>query len=61
MKDMLAHWEKFQADAAECALISNRAFDKTKRELFARLAVELTMLASELERAITARSNGCVN
>ena len=49
------------ADAAECALISNLAVDKTKRTLFAQLAVQLTMLASELERAITAGANGSAN
>jgi len=61
MKDMIAHWEKLKAHAAECALISNLAVDRAKRSLFAQLAVQLTMLASELERAITANENGCTN
>jgi len=61
MKDMIARWEKLTADAAECAQISNLAVDKTKRTLFAQLAVQLTMLASELERAITASANGSAN
>ncbi len=61
MKDILAHWEKLHTDAAECALISNRAVDKTKRELFAQLAAQLTLLASELERVITAGGHGGVN
>jgi ribosomal protein S7 len=39
-------------DAAECALISNLATNQEKRELFARLAEHLMVLASEVERAI---------
>jgi hypothetical protein len=61
MKDLIAHWEKLRADAAECAKISNLAVDKTKRVAFAQLAAQLTMLASELERVITARADGCAN
>ena len=54
MKDMQAHLEKLRADAAECGLISNLATEPGKRELFARLAEHLTVLASEVERAIAA-------
>lgn len=61
MKDMLAYWETLQAEAAECILISNLAIDRTKRELFARLAVQLTLLASELECEVRARVKGCPN
>jgi hypothetical protein len=57
MKDMLAHLEKLRCDAAECALISNLATNPEKKELFARLAEHLTVLASEVERAI-ARGDG---
>jgi hypothetical protein len=52
MKDMHAHLEKLRADAAECRLISDLATDLEKRELFARLAKHLSVLASEIERAI---------
>ena len=52
MKDMQAHLEKLRSDAAECGLISNLATNQEKRELFARLAEHLTVLASEVERAI---------
>ncbi|MBI5264688.1 MAG: hypothetical protein HY852_23070 [Bradyrhizobium sp.] len=55
MKDMQTHLEKLRADAAECALIRDLATDSAKRELFARLAEHLSALASEVERAITAR------
>lgn len=38
MKDMHAHLEKLRARIAECELIRDLATDKTKRDLFAKLA-----------------------
>jgi len=58
MKDMTAHLEKPRVDAAECRLISDLATDPQKRELFARLAEHLGVLASEVERAIAAKTAG---
>jgi hypothetical protein len=60
MQDMRVHLEKLRADAAECALIRDLATDIKKRELFARLAEHLSLLASEVEAAISAktRENG---
>jgi hypothetical protein len=55
MQDMEAHLEKLLNDAEECALISKLATDMAKRELFARLAEHLKMLAGEVERAIRER------
>jgi hypothetical protein len=52
MKDMQAQLEKLRADAAECALIRDLATDPKKRELFARLADHLSVLAAEVERAV---------
>jgi hypothetical protein len=52
MIDMQAQLEKLRRDAAECALIRDLAADPKKRELFARLAEHLSVLASEVERAI---------
>ena len=52
MKDMQAQLEKLQRDAAECALIRDLATNPKKRELFARLAEHLAMLASAVEQAI---------
>lgn len=46
------HLEKLRADAAECALIRDLATDPNKRELFARLAAHMSVLASEVEAAI---------
>jgi len=52
MKDMQAQLDKLRTDAAECALIRDLATAPKKRELFTRLAGHLTVLASEVERAI---------
>lgn len=58
MEDMAAHLEKLRIDAEECALISKLAIDVQKRELFARLAEHLGVLASEIERAMAAKMAG---
>ena len=52
MEDMVAQLEKLRRDAAECGLIRDLATDPKKRELFDRLAAHLTVLASEVERAM---------
>ncbi|WP_441232586.1 hypothetical protein [Bradyrhizobium sp. 1200_D9_N1_1] len=52
MQDMQARLEKLRRDAAECALIRDLATDPKKRELFARLADHLDVLASAVEQAI---------
>ena len=52
MKDMQSQLEKLRTDAAECALIRDLATDPKKRELFTKLADHLSVLASEVERAI---------
>jgi hypothetical protein len=38
MQDMQTHLEKLERDAVDCALISKRATDAHKKELFDRLA-----------------------
>jgi hypothetical protein len=58
MQDMKVHLEKLRTDAAECALIRDLATDIKKRELFTRLAEHLSLLASEVEAAIAARTAG---
>ena len=55
MKDMEAHLEKLRRDAAECAIIRDLATDPKKRELFTKLAEHMSVLASEVERAISKR------
>lgn len=54
MKDYQASIEKLRKDAAEAALIRDLATDKTKREMFTRLAEHLARLADEVERAMNA-------
>jgi hypothetical protein len=58
MKDMEQHYLKLRADAEECSNISKLATDPQKRDLFARLAQHLNVLASEVARAISAKRNG---
>ena len=55
MDDMLARLEKLRKEAAECELIRDSAADPEKRALFDRLAVHLTVLASEIERVMLER------
>jgi hypothetical protein len=56
MQDMLTYLQKLRADAAECALIRDLATDPAKKDLFARLAEHLNVLAAEVERAIELQS-----
>ena len=57
MKDMQAHLDKLLEEAAECKLISELATDKTKRNLFEKLAEHYQILATEVEQAIRSRSD----
>ena len=52
MHDYQTQLEKLRKDAAECALIRDLATATEKRELFDRLAAHLSLLASEVERAM---------
>ncbi|UFX43026.1 hypothetical protein HAP47_0027870 [Bradyrhizobium sp. 41S5] len=52
MKDMQAHLEKLRLEAEECELISKLATNKTKKELFAKLAAHHRTLADEVERTM---------
>jgi len=56
MKDMEQHLLKLRTDAEECSNISRRATDPQKRELFARLAQHLNVLASEVARDVREKS-----
>jgi hypothetical protein len=58
MKDMEQRLLKLRADAEEYSNISKRATDPQKRDLFARLAQHLDVLAAEVARAISAQSTG---
>jgi hypothetical protein len=54
MQDIQGYPDRLRADAAECRLIRDQAFEQTKRDLFARLATHLETLAIEVERVIAA-------
>jgi hypothetical protein len=56
MKDLRERLDKLRADAADLALMSRRASDPQKRELFGRLADELAIEALELEQAVKRQS-----
>jgi hypothetical protein len=51
-QDMLMQLEKLRRDAAECELIRDLAVDTKKRELFDQIAAHLSVLATQVERAI---------
>lgn len=52
MADLKERLDKLRADAADLALMSRRASDPEKRELFGRLADELAIEALELEQVV---------
>jgi hypothetical protein len=52
MEDMKKHRDVLLREAAECQLISDLATDKSKRELFSKLAKHHQTLAAALDRAI---------
>ena len=54
---MQVHLKKLRADAAECIKISSRSADQGKRELFAKLAEHLTVLADALQREIDKKTS----
>lgn len=58
MKDYQTQTEKLRKDAAECALIRDLATDKSKRDLFDRLATHLSDLADQVEAAVLERKAG---
>jgi hypothetical protein len=58
MRDMQEQLENLRSDAADCKSISDLATNLKKRELFARLADHLSVLASEIECAIAATASG---
>lgn len=52
MKDMKAHLDKLAELALDCAELANRAAEKDKRDLFARLAKHYSTLAGYVEATI---------
>ncbi len=58
MQDYLARLEKLRAEAADCKLISDLATDPAKRELFGRLALQLNILAGQVEQEMLRKKTG---
>ena len=56
MRDMLKRLDELRKDAADCELIRNLATHPNKRELFDRLAKDMTTLADQVETAIAANA-----
>jgi hypothetical protein len=52
MKDHRTSLETLRKNAADCALIRDRATDQRKRELYDRLSQHLSRLADEVEWAM---------
>ena len=52
MKDILVHLEKLRSDAAEYLVLSSSTDDQGKRQLFAKMAKHLTVLADEVQREV---------
>lgn len=58
MKDYQASLEKLRKDAAEAALIRDLATDPEKREMFDTLSRHLTILADQVEHAMSKSDSG---
>ena len=54
MTDVEKQLQTLRAAAGECKLIRDQATSSQKKELFARLADHLSVLASEVEQALAA-------
>lgn len=54
MQDYLAAMERLRKDAAEAAMICDRAADNAKRDFFDRLHRHLSTLAHQVEQAMNA-------
>jgi hypothetical protein len=57
MNDYQIHLEDLRKRAAEAALIGDLTTVPQKRELFAKLAAHLAVLADEVQRAMAAANN----
>lgn len=55
MEDITAKREKMLSEAEDCELIGRLATDVQKRQLFAKLAVDLRNAARDIEAVIEAR------
>ena len=56
MIDLRARLEKLRTEAEECEFIAGLATDIKKRELFAKLAIDLRRMARDVEIVIADRA-----
>jgi hypothetical protein len=56
MKDLRAKLEKILLEAEDCELIGKLAADPKKRDLFKKLAVDLRVMAKDIEAVIVDRT-----
>jgi hypothetical protein len=56
MEDLNAKREKLLIEAEDCDLIGRLAIDLNKRELFKKLAIDLHIMANDIQAAIAARA-----
>jgi len=56
MEDLSAKLEKLLIEAEDCDLIGRLATDLNKRELFKKMAIDLHILANDIQAAIAARA-----
>ena len=56
MEDLSAKLEKLLIEAEDCDLIGRLATDLNKRELFKKMAIDLHILADDIQAAIAARA-----
>jgi hypothetical protein len=57
MKDMQVQLEMLRNEAAKCSRLAKLATDKSKRNLFEKLAQHYSVLASEVQKAIASTSS----
>jgi hypothetical protein len=55
MTDLEARLEQFETLATECELIGKLALDRTKRELYSRLALHYRELIDDMRKAIATK------
>ena len=56
MEDLSAKLEKLLIEAEDCDLIGKLATDPNIRELFKKMAIDLHIMANDIQAAIAARA-----
>jgi hypothetical protein len=57
LEDMQTHLEQLQTQVADCELIRDLTTDRAERDLFRKFSEHFRVLATEVERAIAARTS----